>query len=139
MSELILNETVDYTSAMSVPNDRLTSQIIGAGIEVHRKLGPKLLEAIYQRAMEIELRRRGIPFRAQAPVPVIYKDEFVGDFYADLIVAERVVVELKAVLALNNAHLAQMLSYLQSTQLPLGLIMNFNEVTLVQGVRRVIR
>ena len=99
MNEAILNEAVDYTSEMSVPNDRLTSQIIGAGIEVHRKLGPKLLEAIYQRAMEIELHRRGVPFCAQAPVPVIYKGEFVGDFYADLIVAERVVVELKAVLA----------------------------------------
>jgi len=135
----ILNESVDYTSAMSVPNDRLTSQIIGAGIEVHRKLGPKLLESIYQRSMEIELDRRGVPFRAQAPVPVFYKDEFVGDFYADLIVAERVVVELKAVERLNNAHLAQMLSYLESTKLRLGLIMNFNETTLVAGLRRVIR
>jgi GxxExxY protein len=129
----------DYASELAVPNEQLTHTIIGVAIEVHRHLGPGLLEAIYERAMQIELDHREIPYRAQVPVPMLYKGEPVGDFYADLIVAGRVIVELKAVSALNNAHLAQVLSYLGATRLHLGLLINFNEATLVKGVKRVVR
>jgi GxxExxY protein len=129
---------VDYTSALDVPDQQLTSLIIGAAIEVHRHVGPKLLESIYENAMKIELDRRGVPYRSQVPIPMTYKGVYVGDFYADLIVAGRVVVELKAVSALTNAHLAQMLTYLTITKIRLGLLVNFNEATLVKGLRRVI-
>ena len=129
----------EYADELAVPDEQLTHAIIGAGIEVHRHLGPGLLESIYQRAMELELDRRAIPYRAQVPVPTFYKGDPVGDFYADLIVAGRVIVELKAVSELHNAHIAQLLSYLAATQLHLGLLVNFNAITLVKGVKRVIR
>ena len=139
MTTTIHDQALDFTNALAMPNEQLTHDIIGVGIEVHRHLGPGLLESIYQRAMQIELDRRSIPYLAQAPVPMTYKGAPVGDFYADLIIAGRVIVELKAVSELNNAHLAQLLSYLGATGLHLGLLVNFNAATLVKGVKRVVR
>jgi len=131
------------TSALSreldFPNEALTHAIIGAGISVHRQLGPGLLEALYERAMCVELERREIPFRSQVPVPLTYCGAPIGDYYADLIVDDRVIVELKSVGAIQNAHLAQILTYLTITKLRLGLIMNFNAPVLHRGVKRVIR
>jgi GxxExxY protein len=129
----------DHTRALAVPDEQLTHAIIGVAIEVHRHLGPGLLESIYERAMQIELNRRELPYRAQVPVPLTYKGDPVGDFYADLIVADRVIVELKAVSALHNAHITQLLGYLGATRLHLGLLINFNVALLVKGVKRVIR
>ena len=98
-------------------DEELTHSIIGAAIEVHRHLGPGLLESIYERALMYELGIRKIPFRSQVAVPMTYKGEPVGDYYADLIVAERVIVELKAVSELHNAHVTQVVSYLRATNL----------------------
>jgi GxxExxY protein len=129
----------DYSRELEVPTEKLTRRIIGAGIEVHRHLGPGLLEALYERAMCIELERCGIPFRSQVAIPITYRGAAVGDYYADLIVADRVIVELKSVATFNNAHLAQLLSYLTITNLHVGLLMNFNAPVLWKGVKRVIR
>jgi GxxExxY protein len=130
----------NYTSTLDVPTDVLTHEIIGAGIEVHRHLGPGLLEAPYERALCFELDRREIPFRSQVPIPLTFKGDNVGDYYADLIVADRVLIEIKSVVALGNAHLAQILSYLATTKLRIGLLLNFNVPVLVRGgVKRVVR
>jgi GxxExxY protein len=103
-------------------------------------LGPGLLEAPYERALCFELARRGIPFRSQVPIPLTFKGDNVGDYYADLIVADRVLIEIKSVVALGNAHLAQILSYLATTKLRIGLLLNFNVTVLVRGgVKRVVR
>jgi GxxExxY protein len=131
---------IDFGNQLDVPTEELTHAIIGAGIEVHRHLGPGLLEAVYQRAMGVELGRRGIPYRAQVPVPMTYKGEAVGDYFADLIVADRIIVELKASSALHSNHVTQVLSYLRSANLRLGLLLNFSVAVLTRGgVKRVIR
>ena len=117
----------------------LSWQIVGAAIEVHKHIGPGQLESIYQRAMECELRRRGIAFGAQVPVPMFFKGDRVGDFYADLIVEETVILELKAVERVKGVHTAQLLSYLSAAHLRLGILMNFNVPRMVHGTKRVIR
>jgi GxxExxY protein len=140
-STTIMNSepAIDHASELAMPNERLTHAIIGAAIEVHRHLGPGLFESIYERAMAHELAVRGIPFRSQVAIPMTYKGVPVGDYFADLIIADRVIVELKAVAALHNAHVTQVVSYLRSTNLHLGLLINFNTPVLVKGVKRVIR
>jgi len=130
----------NYSSELEVPNDVLTHSIIGVGIEVHRHLGPGLQEVLYERAMCVELARRGIPFRSQAPISLAFKGHEIGDYYLDLVIADRVLVELKSVVALGNAHLAQILSYMAITKMRIGLLMNFNVAVLVRGgIKRVVR
>ena len=117
----------------------LSHAILGACIEVHRHIGPGQLESVYQRAVEHELALREIPFRAQVPIAMIYKGERVGDFFADLIIDDKVIVELKTVEHLLAVHTAQVLSYLRSTRLRLGLLVNFNVPVLVRGVKRLVQ
>src|SRR5687767_3839757 len=95
----------------------LSWQIVGAAIEVHKHIGPGQLESVYQRSMECELRRRAIASRSQVAVPMFFKGERVGDFYADLIVEDVIILELKAVERLKAVHTAQLLSYLSATKL----------------------
>ena len=119
--------------------DAVTHEIIGAAIDVHRHLGPGHLEAAYERALCLELERRSIEFAAQVPIPLMFKGDRIGDYYADRIVRGCVLVELKAVAALGNVHFAQVLSYLAATKLRHGLLMNFNVPVLTRGgVKRVI-
>jgi GxxExxY protein len=117
----------------------LSWQIVGAAIEVHKHIGPGQLESVYQRSMECELRRRSIAVRSQVPVPMFFKGERVGDFYADLIVEDAIILELKAVERFKGVHTAQLLSYLSATGLRLGMLMNFNVPRMVQGVKRIVR
>jgi GxxExxY protein len=119
-------------------HSELTGKIIGAAIAVHRELGPGKLESVYERALAIELRAQRLPFRTQVPIPMLYRGESVGDFFADLIVDRKVLVELKAVDVLRSVHRAQVLSYLCATGLELGLLINFNVRVLKDGVRRLI-
>jgi GxxExxY protein len=119
-------------------HSELTGTIIGAAIAVHRELGPGKLESVYERALAIELRAQRVPFCTQVPIPMLYRGESVGDFFADLIVDQRVLVELKAVDAVRPVHRAQVLSYLRATGLELGLLINFNVRVLKDGVRRLI-
>jgi GxxExxY protein len=118
--------------------EHLASEVIGAAIEVHRTLGPGLLESVYEAALSVELRRRGISCVRQAPIAVQYKGETVGESRVDLLVGEGLIVELKAVDALAPIHTAQVISYLKATGRPLGLLINFNVQTLKEGIKRVI-
>ena len=119
--------------------DTWAHRVIGAAIEVHRHLGPGFLESVYEEALVVELGLRGIPFRRQVPIPVRYKGLSVAEARLDLVVGAQLVVELKAVAALLPIHMAQLLSYLKAGSFQLGLLINFNVMTLRQGLRRVIR
>jgi GxxExxY protein len=119
--------------------DPLTQKVIGAAIEVHRELGPGLLESIYQRAMAVELRLQGLAFVAQKPLPVVYKSVSLGDdMFIDFVVEDRLVVELKAVDALIGVHEAQLLTYLKLSKIRTGLLLNFNEKLLKNGLKRMV-
>ncbi len=115
----------------------LTERIIGCAIEVHRHLGPGLLESVYESAMCLELRSVGLPFARQVGVPLLYKGELIAEHRPDLVVDDRVVVEIKSVERFNPVFLAQMLTYLRVTGLHVGLILNFNRAVIKEGVRRV--
>jgi GxxExxY protein len=115
----------------------LTGQIISAAIEVHRILGPGLLESAYEECLCRELHRRGINFERQVDLPIDYKGYRIESGYRlDLVVDHRVVVELKAVRQLEKIHEAQLLTYLKLTGLNLGLLLNFNVVLLKDGIKR---
>jgi GxxExxY protein len=117
--------------------NQLTEQIIGAGIEVHRELGPGLLESAYQRALAHELRLRRVSFEEQKLCPVTYKDLVIDDAYRlDFFVGGAVVVELKAVDALLEVHEAQVLTYLRFTKCRVGLLLNFRSTVLTRGLKR---
>jgi GxxExxY protein len=119
------------------PDDLLSEQIIGACIEIHRSLGPGLLESAYEECLCHELSLRGIRFRRQVPVPVDYKGVLLDCCYRlDVLVEERIVVELKAVENLSPLHTAQTLTYLKLTGLGVALLINFNVPLLKQGLRR---
>jgi len=117
----------------------LTEAVIGAAIEVHRNLGPGFLESFYEEALCLELAARGIPFVRQAAFPVLYKGTPIGETRVDMLVDDRVLVELKATASYASIHLAQVLSYLSATGLTLGLLINFNVLSLRHGIRRVVR
>ena len=103
----------------------LTGRIIGAAVQVHSELGPGFLEAIYESALVIELENRAIRFKRQFRVPVIYQKRKVGAHRLDLVIAEKVVVEIKAVHELQSAFFRVVRSYMRATDLNLGLILNF--------------
>lgn len=120
--------------------DRAAHDVIGAAIEVHRVLGSGFLERTYELALAHELRLRGMPFRQQVPIGIAYKGILVGDYTLDLLVADVLVVELKAVADIADAHVAQTIAYLRAADARLGLILNFGRPTLRdRGIRRVVR
>jgi len=117
----------------------LTNAIIGAAIEVHRRLGPGLLESAYRVCLAYELRKRGFEVVEEKPVPVIYDDVHLEcGFRADLLVNHLVVVELKAKSAIHSVDKAQTLSHLRLLNLRFGLLINFHEERLVDGVNRIV-
>jgi GxxExxY protein len=117
----------------------ITEQIIGAAIEVHREKGPGLLESTYESCLAHELSLRGIQCARQVNVPVTYKGIVIDvAFRADIIVANQVVVELKAVEFVLPVHKAQLLSYIRETGHPFGLLINFHVRKLVDGVARIV-
>ena len=118
--------------------DGLTEAIIGACIEVHREFGPGLAEKHYEEALCHELDLRGIPHQRQVPVAVIYKGKRIGETRIDLVVAGKVIVELKACDSLGPLHHAQLKCYLHLMKLRVGLLINFNVAILVDGVKRVV-
>ncbi|RKY07291.1 MAG: GxxExxY protein [Planctomycetota bacterium] len=117
--------------------DLLTEKIIGAAIEVHRELGPGLLESIYEEALCHEFELQGIQYQRQVPTDIVYKGREIKGLKLDLLVEDEVVVELKAVATPQNIVLAQTISYLKATNLKRGLIINFSEKRMVDGVKRV--
>jgi len=118
-------------------HDPLTHAVIGAGIAVHRALGPGLSEEIYEKALCVELTKRAIPFVCQHLVRVEYSGVEVGEFKVDLIVDGCLVVELKAVESLAPVHTAQVIAYLKCARLQRGLLINFNVNTLKSGIKRI--
>jgi GxxExxY protein len=117
--------------------ERVANQVIGCGIEVHRILGPGLLESVYTECLISELRRRGLLAERDLCVPIIYKGERLGEMLKiDVLVEKCVVVELKAVEKLAPVHEAQVITYLKLSGCPAGLLMNFNSVLLRNGLRR---
>ena len=118
--------------------DELAKAVIGAAIEVHRVLGPGYLESVYEEALAVELKLRGIPFERQKGMSVDYKGHAVGEGRLDVFVDDCLIVELKTVEALAPIHTAQVISYLKAMQLPLGLLVNFNVPLLKDGIKRII-
>ena len=119
--------------------DELTKAIIGAAIEVHKRLGPGLLVSAYRVCLAYELRKRGFEVIEEKPIPVIYDDvKMECGFRADLLVNGTIVVELKAKSAIHPVDKAQTLSHLRLMKLRVGLLINFHEVKLVDGVNRIV-
>ena len=115
-----------------------TDCIIGCAIEVHHDLGAGLLESAYQTALCFELAHRGLRFERQPLVPLEYRGMKIGDYRPDLIVEDAVVVEIKSVLRYEPVFTAQMLTYLRITGLRVGLLLNFNNPVLRDGIKRIV-
>lgn len=115
----------------------LSYAIVGAAMEVHRALGPGFLEAVYEAALAHELSLRDIPFERQKRLPVRYKGQLVGDYIADLVIENQIVLELKAVSKFNPAHKSQAHNYLAATGLRLAILLNFGTASLQQ--KRIVR
>ena len=120
--------------------NHLSSQIIKAAIAVHKALGPGLLESVYQSCMVIELKSMNMNVQAEVPLPVFYRGQKVNEegFRLDLLVEDLIIVELKSVEKVQDVHKKQLLTYLRLAKKPLGLLINFNESLLKDGITRVI-
>jgi GxxExxY protein len=116
--------------------EAISGQVIEAAIAVHKELGPGFLESIYQNAMVVALRNRGIPYEDQREIEIVFEGVVVGKHRLDLVVPEQIVIELKAVRELDEVHFAQVRSYLKASGLHVGLLLNFNATTLV--IKRVV-
>lgn len=123
----------------TMQRDPLTESVIGAAIEVHRILGPGLLESVYERCLFHELAPRGIECQPQVKLPVFYEDlELDCNFVMDIVIPGKLIVELKAVDKLHPIHEAQLLTYLKLSGIRLGLLLNFNVPLLKDGIKRLI-
>jgi len=128
--------TLEGKAAGMETRDPLTERILGCAIEVHRTLGPGLLESTYEEAMCIELEEAGLDFIRQSSIPLFYKGRPIGEYRLDLVVENKVVVEIKAVSRLDPIFEAQVLTYLKVTGKRVGLLINFHSSLLKQGVKR---
>ena len=118
--------------------NQLSEKIIGCAIQVHKSLGPGLLESAYEECLFYELKQLGLFVEKHKPLPLIYKDVKLDIGYRlDLLVEKKVIVELKSVEALNDVHIAQMITYLKLSGCKLGLLINFNVLRLVDGLKRI--
>ncbi len=114
--------------------------IIGAAIEVHRALGPGLLESLYGQCLAIELEELGTHVRREVPIPIVYRGLKIAPAYRiDLLVEEQIIVEVKSVLRLEPVFKAQLLTYLRLTNLRVGFLLNFNNAVLKDGITRMVR
>ena len=118
--------------------NEISERIIGCAIQVHRELGPGLLESSYQECLYFELIQIGLLVEKQKPLPLVYKEvKLECGYRIDLMVENKVVIEVKAVEALNEVHMAQVLTYLKLSNCKLGLLMNFNVALMKSGIKRV--
>ena len=119
--------------------NEISNKIIGAAIEVHKQLGPGLLESSYEVCLAYELKQLGMSIQTQVALPVIYKEvKLEAGYRIDILVENKVIVEIKAVEALADIHTAQLLTYLKLKDVKLGLLINFNSVKVIDGVKRII-
>ena len=118
--------------------DLITQKIIGCAIEVHKNLGPGLLESSYECCLHYELKKAGLPVKSQVKLPIVYKDIKIDAGYRlDILIPERLIIELKAVEKLLPIHTAQLITYLKLTGIQTGLLINFNQIKLLEGLKRV--
>ena len=119
--------------------NEISALIIGAAIEVHKQLGPGLLESSYEICLAYELRQRGLEVSTQVGLPIVYKEVNLETGYRiDLLVEKKVIIEVKAVEGFSDIHLAQILTYLKLSDMKLGLLLNFNVSKMVDGLKRVV-
>nr|WP_319572536.1 GxxExxY protein [uncultured Draconibacterium sp.] len=119
--------------------NEISKTIIGCAINVHKQLGPGLLESAYQECLFYELQQKGLKVRKEVPMPIVYKEVKLNHGYRiDLLVENKVVIELKTVEELNEVHTAQVLTYLKLGSYRLGLLLNFNVTMLKSGIKRII-
>ncbi|MFN3166613.1 MAG: GxxExxY protein [Phycisphaeraceae bacterium] len=120
----------------ALPVNDLTERVIGCAFAVSNTLGAGFLEKVYENALALDLRRAGLAVEQQHPVRVFYHGEVVGDYVADLFVDQRLIIEIKAVKAIDPVHVAQCINYLRASQFHVGLLLNFGKPTL--EVRRLV-
>ena len=119
--------------------DDISAEVVDAAIGVHRELGPGLLESVYEMVLAGELERRGLKVDRQVPIDVTYRDRrYPGAFRIDIMVAEKLVLEVKSVEQLSRAHAKQLLTYLRLSHQPVGLLLNFSQATMKEGIRRIV-
>jgi GxxExxY protein len=118
--------------------NRLAQAVIGAAMEVHTQLGPGYSEVIYAEALEIELKLRNIPYEREAPIFVAYKGQAIGQGRIDFLICGRLILELKVVETILPVHSAQVMTYLKARKLNLGLLLNFHQAHLRNGIKRII-
>ncbi len=119
--------------------NEISSQVIGAAIKVHKHLGPGLLESSYEACLLYELKERGLEVKSQVLLPIFYNGvQLDAGYRLDILVENRLILEIKSVEKLEGIHTAQLLTYLRLTKLKLGLLINFNSVKLIDGVKRVV-
>lgn len=119
--------------------NQISSKVIGACIEVHKQLGPGLLESTYETCLDYELNELGFDVNRQIALPVVYKNvKLDAGYRIDLLINNKVILEIKSVDALADIHMAQLLTYLKLKNLKLGLLINFNSVKVIDGIRRVV-
>jgi GxxExxY protein len=125
---------------MELELNQLSSKVIVAAINVHEELGPGLLESVYAACMAIELKEMDLKVESEVPLPVFYHEQKISDegFRLDLLIEDRIVVELKSVEKVQPVHKKQLLTYLRLAKKPLGLLINFNEPLLKNGITRII-
>jgi GxxExxY protein len=129
--------TTENTEGTELEKDPLTGAVIGAAIEVHRHLGPGLLESAYEACLAHELGQQGVGYRLQVPLPVKYKGASLDCGYRiDMVVENRLLLELKAIEQVLPIHTAQILTYMRLASIDTGLLINFNVTRLVDGVQR---
>lgn len=118
----------------------LTEKIIGCAIKVHKVLGPGMLESVYERCLTFELEKINLHVERQKPVPLVYEDiELECGYRIDMLVENKVLVELKSIEALSQIHTAQMLTYMKIAKIHVGLLFNFNVTVLKNGIKRFVR
>lgn len=116
----------------------LAKEIVNCGFQVHSTLGPGLLESVYEKCFAHELQHRGISFQRQVQLPIAYRDLEIPDaFRIDLLVDHRIIVEIKAVEALDRIHTAQILTYMKLSKIPLGFLINFHVPLFKDGIKRI--
>ncbi len=118
--------------------NELSKTIVDVSYKIHTRLGPGLLESVYEAILYHELTKRGLKVERQKPIPVIWDDIHLDiGFRSDLIVEDKVIIEIKSVESISNVHLKQLLTYVRVTDLRLGLLINFNEALIKNGIKRV--
>jgi GxxExxY protein len=119
--------------------NELSKIIVDVSFKIHTKLGPGLLESVYEAVLYYELTKKGLQVERQKPIPVIWEDVYLDiGFRSDLIVENKVIIEIKSVAEISNVHPKQLLTYLKITDLKLGLLINFNESLIKNGIKRIV-